>query len=106
MPTFSRAMASEAASSPATAQVCSVMSGMAQQAHVPDGHGAPLDHGLHLDHCPFCLAHGGSFGLPPTAGFAIPIAGPASFLPFLFLQGPRQLHAWTDARPRAPPELS
>jgi hypothetical protein len=97
MPTVARAMASQAAHE-AAAQVCSANGAMTQ---LPAGD-AP-DPGIHLDHCPFCLPHAGSFGLPPTSGMAILLAQPAAFEPFLFLQGPRQLDTWTNARSRAPP---
>lgn len=106
MPTVSRAMASEGGFKPAAAEVCSVNGPMAHHALGPQDDGALPDLAIHLDHCPFCLTHGGSVGLLPTAGVAIPIVLPAAFEPFLFLQGPRRLSAWTNARSRAPPLLS
>ena len=54
-------------------------------------------------HCPFCLPHAGSFALPYSPTVAILAAEPEHFLPTLFLQAPRPLHAWATAQPRAPP---
>jgi hypothetical protein len=120
MPTVSRAMAA-AASNAARSQVCSMaghdmssaghhqmpaadthyMSPAAGDHDPSAGHGA-----LHLDHCPFCLTHAGSFGLPPVSAFAVPLnSGPEAHTP-LFFQSRRAHLAWTSAQPRAPPFVS
>jgi hypothetical protein len=122
MPTVSRAMAA-AATSESRGQVCSMahhdMAPAAGHHDMSQGsshhdmspaatHDASSpDHGaLHLDHCPFCLTHAGSFGLPPVPALAVPVAaGPEAHLPTLF-QSRHILVAWTSAQPRAPPFVS
>jgi hypothetical protein len=60
--------------------------------------------GLHLEHCPFCLTHAGSFGLPPTSSIAMPVPvlpvlhAPVPGVPSLLLAAP-----WSTPRSRAPP---
>jgi hypothetical protein len=64
----------------------------------------PKDTGKFADtHCPFCLPHAGAFALPSSPTVAILAAEPLHFLPTLFRQSPRPLHAWATAQPRAPP---
>lgn len=58
---------------------------------------------IHLEHCPFCATHAGSFALPPNAGFAVPLIETQDTHPFLFLQSPHPLAIWTVAQSRAPP---
>lgn len=55
-------------------------------------------------HCPFCLPHDGTLGLPPVdlAG-SVPQMVEAGTIPFLFLHAPQPLFAWGGAQPRAPP---
>ena len=57
----------------------------------------------HIQHCPLCVTHAGSFALPPTAGFAIPIVAVTYTHPPLFFHSPRPLAIWTVAQSRAPP---
>ena len=64
------------------------------------GHGG---HGIPFEHCPFCLTHAGSFGLPPSSSIAIPIVEGDPLIPSLFFRSPRPLFAWATAQPRAPP---
>jgi hypothetical protein len=110
MPTVSRAMAAAAVDA-ASRQVCSIaghhsampaghhaMSPAGVEHDPSSGHGA-----LHLDHCPFCLTHAGSFGLPPMAAMAVPASTAAEAHPPFLFQSPRVLVAWTSAQPRAPP---
>lgn len=55
-------------------------------------------------HCPFCLPHDGSMGLPPLdLTGSIPQMVEADSVPFLFLHAPQPLFAWGGAQPRAPP---
>lgn len=61
------------------------------------------DIGLHVEHCPFCATHAGSFGLPPSAGFVLPLLDTRDTYPSLFYHAPRKLPVWTAAQSRAPP---
>lgn len=58
---------------------------------------------LHLEHCPFCATHAGSFALLPGAGIAIPLVDLTEPHPSLFFQSPHALPIWTTAQSRAPP---
>lgn len=67
---------------------------------------APAKKDIHFEHCPFCLTHAGSFGLPPTTTFALPLTAETSVFPPLFYQSPRPLFVWVTPQTRAPPTLS
>ncbi|MES2026962.1 MAG: DUF2946 domain-containing protein [Pseudomonadota bacterium] len=67
---------------------------------------APAEKGTHFEHCAFCLTHAGSFGLPPSADFVMPVVSGDHVLPLLFYQASRPLFAWVVAQPRAPPAFS
>lgn len=58
---------------------------------------------IHVEHCPFCSTHGGSFAVLPSAGFTIPLIESQDSYPFLFFQSPHPLAIWTSAQSRAPP---
>lgn len=60
-----------------------------------------------LEHCPFCVPHGGSVALPaiPEIAFALP-ATVSAYYPPLYFSAPRSLFVWATANPRAPPILS
>ncbi|MFL6657246.1 MAG: DUF2946 domain-containing protein [Massilia sp.] len=59
---------------------------------------------VHLEHCPFCATHAGSFALlPPVSGISIPVLDLPDSHPPLFFQSPRPLAVWTSAQSRAPP---
>lgn len=60
----------------------------------------------HLQHCPFCISHAVSLGLPPNTDFVIPVIKVPHVLPPLFYQASRPLFAWAAAQPRAPPAFS
>lgn len=60
----------------------------------------------HVEHCPLCVTHAGSFALPPTAGFSIPLIETQETHPSLFFQSPQPLPIWTSAQSRAPPPRS
>lgn len=60
----------------------------------------------HVEHCPFCLTHAVSLGLPPPADFVLPVISGDHVLPSLFYQASPPLFAWAAAQPRAPPALS
>ncbi|MFC5474738.1 DUF2946 domain-containing protein [Paraherbaspirillum soli] len=66
----------------------------------------PAEHGIHLEHCPFCFTHGGSLGLPPADALTVPAVSGTSLLPSLFYQSSHPLFAWSAAQPRAPPAVS
>lgn len=66
----------------------------------------PAGKGAHVEHCSFCFTHGGSIGLPPTAGFILPLADGEQSLPSLYYQSPRPLFIWASAQSRAPPVVS
>jgi hypothetical protein len=66
----------------------------------------PAEKAMHSEHCPFCLTHAGSFGLPPTAAFAFPVVSVPPAFPSLFYQSPRPLFIWAAAQSRAPPVAS
>lgn len=58
---------------------------------------------LHLEHCPFCATHAGSYALPPQPRFSIALLDAPEAHPFLFFRSPRPLSVWTTAQSRAPP---
>lgn len=66
----------------------------------------PAQETLHFEHCPFCLTHAVSLGLPPADAFILPAGIGGHAFPFLFYQSPRPLFAWGAAQPRAPPAIS
>ena len=58
---------------------------------------------LHVEHCPYCLTHAASFGLPPVPAWALPVWPlTASLLPYSapLAQPPV---AWLAPAARAPP---
>lgn len=61
---------------------------------------------LHLEHCPFCATHAGSFALPPGPSLSIPVLDTPASHPPLFYRSPRPLSIWTTAQSRAPPSLA
>ena len=58
---------------------------------------------VHVEHCPLCATHAGTFALPPSAGFIIPLIETQETHPLLFFQAPHPLAIWTAAQSRAPP---
>jgi Protein of unknown function (DUF2946) len=102
LPTLSRAMAFAVGGS-AWAEICTpqglrlVATGDVQPSE------APLQAGLHLDHCKFCsMATDGAAPLPAAAPALYLPLGSAE-LPRAFLQAPATPHAWRTAQPRGPP---
>jgi hypothetical protein len=72
----------------------------------PDGdHPVPGDAGI-SDHCPFCLPHGGSIGLPPSELPVHPVVAGHDLFPHLFFHAPYRMFSWTAANPRGPPLTS
>jgi hypothetical protein len=71
-----------------------------------DGETAPDSAALQLEHCPWCTGALGDIApAPALQGAGLQPAG-TLLLPPLFLHGPRTLHAWLLANPRAPPVLA
>jgi hypothetical protein len=60
----------------------------------------------HVEHCPFCATHAGSFALLPGGGAVMPLREPESPHPFLFFHAPSPLAVWVAAPSRAPPALA
>lgn len=58
---------------------------------------------VHLEHCPLCATHAGSFALLPEPSFSIALLDTPASHPFLFFRSPRPLSVWTTAQSRAPP---
>lgn len=105
-PTVSHAL--ELRSNPASpwAEVCGA-DGLKLSKPADDaGSRSPSNAGLHLEHCPFCYTHAGTFGLPPSASLILPVAAGKAIAPALFYQSPRPLFIWNTAQSRAPPSLS
>ncbi|MES2739338.1 MAG: DUF2946 domain-containing protein [Pseudomonadota bacterium] len=60
----------------------------------------------HLEHCPYCSTHAGSFALPPPAMALFAVLGGHDVFPYLFYNAPARLYTWSSANPRAPPALA
>jgi hypothetical protein len=58
---------------------------------------------LHLEHCPFCITHAGTFALPPSSSMSIAAIVGHDLFPALFYHSPSPLFSWSAARPRGPP---
>lgn len=105
-PSISQAMSAVPAG--AWTEICSVSG--TKFVKVTSDQGEVSHHGKsdlgHVEHCPLCATHAGSFALPPTAGFSIPLINTQETHPFLFLQSPHPLAIWTVAQSRAPPSRS
>lgn len=105
-PSISQAMSAVPAG--AWTEICSVSG--TKFVKVTSDQGEVSHHGKsdlrHVEHCPLCATHAGSFALPPTAGFSIPLIKTQETHPFLFLQSPHPLAIWTVAQSRAPPSRS
>jgi hypothetical protein len=56
--------------------------------------------------CGYCLPHGGSYGLMPTAMTGLGLFGAHQLRPFLFYRAPQPLLALAAAPPRGPPALA
>lgn len=106
MPTLSHALAFARGDAIAWAEVCTPqgVKVVAVDGSDADAPVAPLNIGQHLEHCPFCKlgSHDALPLWPALPAVAEPLP-PGPFLPPLWLQAPRTLHAWASAQPRAPP---
>ena len=56
--------------------------------------------------CGYCATHAGSFGLAPTAGFALALLDTHDARPFLFYHAPHPLPVWIAPQSRAPPSFA
>ncbi|MFN7835597.1 MAG: DUF2946 domain-containing protein [Burkholderiaceae bacterium] len=109
MPSISHALAIAKGSGVSLMEICSTTGAKfvkVADSQNPIKSSAPAEKALHLEHCPFCLTHAGSFGLPPTVAFALPVASGSQALPSLFYQAPSPLFIWAAAQSRAPPFTS
>lgn len=106
MPTLSHALAFARGDAVAWTEVCTPqgIKVVALDSAEDPTPATPVSTGQHLEHCPFCkLGSDDALALPPAPlALAEPLP-PGPFLPPLFLQAPRTLHAWAAAQPRAPP---
>lgn len=59
-----------------------------------------------MQHCAYCVTHGGSFALPPSAVASFAVIGGHDYYPALFYTAPQPLHTWRAANPRGPPAVS
>ncbi len=106
MPTLSHALTFARGDTVAWAEVCTpqglkVVAVDGRDAEAP---AAPVNIAAHLEHCPFCkLSSHDALPLPPALPAVAEPLPPGPFLPPLWLQAPRTLHAWASAQPRAPP---
>ena len=62
--------------------------------------------GSHLDHCPYCVVQAQAVVLPSVAAPPLLVSVSFQYAPPLFLHAAQRLHAWSSARPRAPPALA
>ena len=60
----------------------------------------------HIEHCPFCMNHAGSVGLPPPSASPLAAVTGHDAYPALFYQAPQAQFAWLSAIPRGPPALA
>ena len=60
----------------------------------------------HIEHCPFCMNHAGSVGLPPPSASPLAAVTGHDAYPALFYQAPQAQFAWLSANPRGPPALA
>lgn len=60
----------------------------------------------HMEHCPYCATHGGSFALPPPAPLSFAVIGGHDLYPSLYYHAPAPLFPWSAAKPRGPPAVS
>ncbi|MFC3379604.1 DUF2946 domain-containing protein [Rugamonas sp. CCM 8940] len=95
------ASASASASAPGLMVICRSDGATLATPAANDRQPAALQH--HLEHCPYCMTHGGSFALLPTSAHVFPLLAGHDFYPPLFYRAPAPLFSWSAARPRGPP---
>jgi Protein of unknown function (DUF2946) len=106
-PSISQTLAGAGPAGSVQAQEALMPAEMHSAAH-HDGRGAPssVPKASHLEHCPFCLTHAGSFALLQSVPATLHEVGGFCEFPFLFYQAPRLLYVWVSAQIRAPPAVS
>ncbi|MFZ4878206.1 DUF2946 domain-containing protein [Janthinobacterium sp. Mn2066] len=106
-PSLSYAFASQHINANTAAiEICSASGTVYTQADLAPRSKSTTDSVLHhIQHCPFCMGHAGSLGLPPASLPLALITGHDVYPP-LFYQAPQPQFAWLDAQPRGPPRLS
>jgi hypothetical protein len=70
------------------------------------GHPASGEISSHLDHCPYCYAHGSTPHLTGYYAVIVPASNASLSHPALYYQSPRPLFIWASAQSRAPPSQS
>jgi hypothetical protein len=81
-------------------KLASELASMEQLAPEQPSTDSPLHH---LEHCPFCITHAGTFALPGPSTTLLAIEGGHDLFPALFYHSPSPLFSWSAARPRGPP---
>ncbi|HJV52194.1 MULTISPECIES: DUF2946 domain-containing protein [Oxalobacteraceae] len=107
-PSISHAVSAARDGNAGWGDICSQTGFKPAQANNAHEHSSPdpAKPGLHFEHCPFCYTHAGSVGLPPVAGFALPLLIATQAKPSLYYQSPRPLFIWAAAQSRAPPAIA
>lgn len=106
-PSVSHALASAGKASSLWMEICSADSvKFAKQDSAIGSSSQENKSSIEFEHCPYCLPHGASVGLPPSSSFNLPVLTGSFPLPSLFYQSPRPLFIWAGAQSRAPPASS
>lgn len=110
-PSISHAMTAAASSSagaaanaPGLMAICSSNGAPAAAPAAVDQHPAALQH--HLEHCAYCMSHGGALALLPTSAHVFPLLAGYDLYPTLFYRAPAPLFSWSAASPRGPPAVA
>jgi len=104
-PAMSRALSSWQGPHVAKVEICTIQGSSLVTVQDDRNPAAPSpgERRFTVEHCPFCLTHAGSFGLPPAPVVSLARLDGADPMPPLFLHSPRPLLTWAAAQPRAPP---
>ena len=107
-PSLSYAFASQHANANnAAVDICSASGAVYTQADLAPAATSTTGSVLHhIEHCPFCISHAGSVGLPPPSSAPLPVIMGHDDYPPLFSQVPRAPFAWLAASPRGPPSAA
>lgn len=105
-PSISHAIAAASNAPNTWVEICSVNGNKLVQIDNDRQSPDPVNHTTHFEHCPFCMMHAVSLGMPPSAEFKLPVLEGTHIIPSLFYQASRPLFAWATAQPRAPPLFS
>ncbi|WP_232250914.1 DUF2946 domain-containing protein [Janthinobacterium sp. 1_2014MBL_MicDiv] len=107
-PSLSYAFASlHANANNAAVEICSASGAVYTQADLAPAATSPTDSVLHhIEHCPFCMNHAGSVGLPPPSSSPLAVITGHDRYPALSYEAPQPQFAWLSASPRGPPALA